>query len=113
MSDEIISEVIADGIASPRAPRIGRSAQNAFRDLSIVLRRLFDERAIFVCRAEIDIDAFDSVAFEGNELRVPEVLAAFGYAPISHERLTAVGDDFLEFVALDPVAVAPAALEIG
>jgi hypothetical protein len=74
---------------------------------------LFDERAIFVCRAEIGIDPADPVAFEGEKLRIPEILAAFGYAPIGHKHLIAFRGDFLEFVALDPAAVAPAALEIG
>jgi hypothetical protein len=64
-----------------------------FRDLSNVLRRLLDERAIFVCRAEIDIDAFDPVTIEGEKLRVPEILAAFGHAPIGHKRLIAVDED--------------------
>src|SRR6266576_7207823 len=95
-------------------PALGvRFAQNAFCDLSMVLRRLLDERAIFVRRAEIDIDAFDPVTIEGEKLRVPEILAAFGYAPIGHKGLIAVDEDLLEFVALDPVAVAPAALAIG
>jgi len=48
-----------------------------------------------------------------EKLRVPEILAAFGYATIGHKRLIAVDEDLFEFVALDPVPVAPAALEIG
>jgi hypothetical protein len=74
---------------------------------------LFHERAILICRAEIHIDAFDLVAFERKKLGVAEIPATFGHAFVGHKGLVAFDEDPFEFVPLDPVAVAPAPLEIG
>src|SRR5260370_37868583 len=74
---------------------------------------LFHERPIPVRGAEIDIDAFDLVAFEGEELGIPEILSTFGQAFVGHKGLIAFDKDLFEFMPFDPVGVAPATYEIG
>jgi hypothetical protein len=46
---------------------------------------LFDELAVLVTGAEIDLDLAELVAFEGEELRVAEFLAVMGDAAIERE----------------------------
>jgi hypothetical protein len=74
---------------------------------------LLDEDAILIAGAEIDVDAVDLVAREGEEFGVSKALAALGHAFIGHKRFVALDKDSLQFVPFDPVAVAPAALKIG
>src|ERR1700730_14636342 len=74
---------------------------------------LSDEDVILVSGAEIDIDTLDLVANELEELRIAEVLPVPRYADVGHEGLIAFDEDPFEFVTRDPVAVAPAPLEIG
>src|SRR6195256_2629954 len=80
------------------------------------LRSVFflpDERAVLIGGAEIHIDAFDLAALKTEELRVAEILSAFGGAFVSHVSLIAFDEDPFEFMTLDPFGVAPAAHEIG
>ena len=58
------------------------------------LRRLPDKNAVLVRRAEINIDAFDPVAFEAEKLGIPKALAAFGHAFVGHKGLIAFDEDF-------------------
>ena len=53
---------------------------------------LFDERAVVIGRAEIDVDASHLVAVEDEELGIPECFAILGD--------TTIGDEgFIAFVA--------------
>ena len=81
--------------------------------LLLFLLPLFPERAILVGSAEIHIDAFDPDAFKAEKLRIAKTPAAFCQAFVGHKGLIAFSEDLFQFVPLDPVAVAPAALEIG
>src|SRR4051794_32366253 len=73
-------------------------ADRSHRDSTFALP---DEGAIFVGRAEIDVDALHPVAGEGEEFGIAKALAAFGHAKIRHESLVAVDEDPLQFVPLD------------
>src|ERR1019366_10760973 len=77
------------------------------------LRRLPDKNAVLVRRAEINIDAFDPVAFEAEKLGISKALAAFGHAFVGHKGLIAFDEDFFQLMPLDPVAATPAVREIG
>src|SRR2546430_9645199 len=77
------------------------------------LPRLFDERAVLVSRAKIDVDALHLVALEGEELGIAKRPAAFGDATVGDKGFIALDENPLQFVPFDPVAVLPAALEIG
>jgi hypothetical protein len=79
----------------------------------LFLLPLFHERTILVGGAEIHIDAFDPVAFKAEKLRIAKTPAAFCQAFVGHKSLVALDDDLFQFVPLDPIAIAPAALEIG
>src|SRR5829696_8809268 len=74
---------------------------------------LFDERAMVVGRAEIDVDALHLVAREDEELGVAKVASALGDATVGYEGFIALDENSLQFVPLDPVAALPAAVEIG
>src|SRR3979411_3286525 len=74
---------------------------------------LLDKNAVLIGGAEINIDAFDLVAFEAEELGIAEVLSTRGQAVVSHKSLSAVDEDFVELRLFDPGGVAPAAYEIG
>src|SRR3982074_895963 len=69
--------------------------------------------AVLIGGAEINIDAFDLVAFEAEELGIAEVLSTLGYAFVGHKGLIAFDEDSFELMLFDPVGVAPAAYEIG
>src|ERR1700730_13792988 len=71
-----------------------------------------DECAVLVSRAEIDVDAFDLVAFKDEDLGIPEMPSVFGQAFVGHKGLIAVDKNSFDFMSLDPVAVAPAPREI-
>lgn len=58
------------------------------------LRLLLDENTQPVSRAEINIDAFDLVACEAEELGVPETLSVFGPAVVGHKGRIAFDEDF-------------------
>src|ERR1700680_5340656 len=72
-----------------------------------------DENTVLVGGAEIDIDTFDLVASEAEELGVSETPAVLGEAFVGHKGLIASDKDFFELVPFDPVGDAPAAHEIG
>ena len=72
-----------------------------------------DERTVVVGRSEIDVDALHLVAIEDEKLGIAESLSALGDATIGHEGLVALDENPLQFVPFDPVAVLPAAFEIG
>ena len=74
---------------------------------------LFDERAVVVSRAEIDVDALHLVAIEDEELGIAKSPAAFGDATIGDKGFIAFDENPLQLMPLDPVAVLPAAFEIG
>src|SRR5437868_9048418 len=80
---------------------------------AVFLFRLFDECAVLVAGTEIDVDTPDLVAGENEKLGVAKALAALGCASVGHESLVALDENFFELMPLDPVAVLPAALEIG
>jgi hypothetical protein len=72
-----------------------------------------NERAVVVGSAKIDVDALHLVAIEDEKLGIAESLAALGDATIGHEGLVAFEENPLQYVPFDPVAVFPAAFEIG
>jgi hypothetical protein len=74
--------------------------------------RLFYKHAILVGRAEIDIEAFDLVAFEPDEFGVAKTLAVAGDTSVGHESVVTPHEDSFELMPLDPVAAAPASGEI-
>src|SRR4051794_23782938 len=73
---------------------------------------LFNERAMVVGRAEIDVDALHLVALKDEELGVAKIAPALGDATVGHEGFITFDKNSLQFVAFDPVAVVPAAFEI-
>src|SRR5438105_5244752 len=75
--------------------------------------RLFDERAIVVSRAEIDVDALHLVVLEDEEFGIAKRPAAPGDATIGDESFIAFDENPLQLVPFDPVATLPAAFEIG
>src|SRR5664279_1444887 len=74
---------------------------------------LTNKDAVLIGGAEINVDGFDLVAGESEELGIAEGPAAFGDAGVSDEGLVAFDRYPFEVVTLNPVAVAPAPLEIG
>src|SRR6266498_2628165 len=72
-----------------------------------------DERAVLVSRAKIDVDALHLVALEGEELSIAKRPAAFGDATVGDKGFIALDENPLQLVPFDPVAVLPAAFEIG
>src|SRR5689334_17682706 len=74
---------------------------------------LTDKRTILIGRAEIDVDAANLITGEREDLRVAKAFAVPGDALIGDEGGTAVDADALERMLCDPVAAAPATIEIG
>src|SRR3982074_414104 len=71
------------------------------------------KNAVLIGGAEINIDAFDLVTFEAEELGIAEVLSTLGCAFVGHKSLIAFDEDSFGLMPLDPVGIAPAAYEIG
>src|SRR6266404_3911983 len=74
---------------------------------------LLDKSTVLIGGAEINIDAFDLVTFEAEELGIPEVLSTLGHAFVGHKGLIAFDEDSFELMPFDPVGIAPAAYEIS
>src|ERR1700738_131063 len=72
-----------------------------------------DEDTILIAGAEIDVDAFNLVAFKAEKLGIAELLSASSQTFVSHKGLVAFDEDFFELVPLDPARIAPAAFEIN
>jgi len=53
------------------------------------------------------------LAGEAEEFGIAETFAVFGHDLVGHERLLVLDEDLFQLLAFDPVAAAPAALEIG
>src|ERR1700722_15712833 len=72
-----------------------------------------DKGAVLIGGAEIDVDALDLVVRKNEELGIAEIFSALGQAIVGHKRYIALDEDSFDLVALDPVRVAPAALEVS
>jgi len=81
--------------------------------LADFLLRQLGKYAVLVACAEINVDAPDLVAFEAEELGIAKAFPALGHTSVGHKGPFTLNTDSFQFLPLDPVAAAPASLEIS
>ena len=64
-------------------------------------------------RAEVDLDFFYLVSFDGEEFRIPGPVATLGFAVVQDEGFVASFKHLLNLIGGRLLAIGPAAFEIG